>query len=107
MLLAHWAQRPTQPPLLADVYRFYIRHKRHINNGDLVDSSAYHEVGRWLFERDRSALYDLATSAHLWDRRVAVIATYHIIRNNQFDKTIALATLLRDDSHDLIHKALD
>jgi 3-methyladenine DNA glycosylase AlkD len=89
------------------IYAEYLKHvPKHVNNWDLVDSSAHHIVGAHLVERDRAVLYDLARSPHLWCRRVAIIATLWLIRRNSFGDTLALAQILLDDEHDLIHKAV-
>ena len=88
------------------VYDFYLRHTQHINNWDLVDLSADKIVGAYLYEHSRAPLYTLAGSQLLWDRRIAIIATLHFIRHHDFDDTIGLAERLRDDNHDLIHKAV-
>ena len=42
----------------------------------------------------------------LWERRIAIIATFHYIKHGEFDDTLRIARLLRDDPHDLIHKAV-
>lgn len=88
------------------VYDFYLQHTRHINNWDLVDSSADKIVGAYLYERSRQPLYSLARSRDLWERRIAVVATFHFIRRHDFEDTLGLAELLRNDEHDLIHKAV-
>ena len=61
----------------ARIYAQYLANTRHINNWDLVDSSAHHVVGAHLWQRPREPLYELARSASLWERRVAIIATLH------------------------------
>lgn len=88
------------------IYRQYLAHTRHINNWDLVDASADKIVGAHLFERDRKPLYALVASADLWERRIAIIATFHFIRRHDFADTLALAEKLLGDGHDLIHKAV-
>lgn len=88
------------------IYRAYLRHTARINNWDLVDSSAEHIVGAWLYDRPRTPLYKLAASNSLWERRIAIIATFHYIRRGEFADTLALAAQLLDDAHDLIHKAV-
>jgi len=88
------------------VYTLYLANTRHINSWDLVDSSAHHIVGAWLEERDRGPLRRLARSADLWERRIAVVATWRFIRRGEFDPTLELATRLLDDGEDLIHKAV-
>ena len=90
----------------ARIARFYLAHKNRVNNWDLVDSSAPYILGHHLLTRDRSILHRLARSKQLWDRRIGIIATQAFIREGQFDDTLALATLLLADRHDLIHKAV-
>ena len=81
-------------------------HRQYINNWDIVDSSAHLIVGPHLESRSRDTLYDLARSKSLWDRRIAMMATYHYIRQGDYRDTLKLAALLRDDEHDLIHKVV-
>jgi len=88
------------------IYRLYLDNTDYINNWDLVDSSAYHIVGSHLEHRDRQVLYQLAASPSLWERRIAIIATLHFIRNGQFEDTLKLAEQLLNDREDLIHKAV-
>jgi len=90
----------------AAIYRAYLANTHRINNWDLVDSSAEDIAGAHLFERDRRPLYRLANSKSLWERRIAIIATLHFIRRNQFDDTLAIADLLLNDKEDLMHKAV-
>jgi 3-methyladenine DNA glycosylase AlkD len=88
------------------IYEQYLKHTpRFVNNWDLVDTSAQQIVGAYLETRNRAVLYDLARSAHLWERRVAIIATFRFIKQQSFDDTLAIATLLLGDREDLIHKA--
>jgi 3-methyladenine DNA glycosylase AlkD len=88
------------------IYRFYLGRTRRINNWDLVDLSAPNIVGAWLAGRDRRALDRLARSKSLWKRRIAVVATFHFIREGDFAPTLRLAAALLRDPHDLIHKAM-
>jgi 3-methyladenine DNA glycosylase AlkD len=88
------------------IYRLYLRNKRRINNWDLVDSSAPQIVGAHLDGRDQSILDDLAHSASVWDRRIAMIATQHYIRKGMFAPAVRIASILVNDEHDLIHKAV-
>jgi 3-methyladenine DNA glycosylase AlkD len=88
------------------IYGQYLKHvPKHVNNWDLVDSSAPYIVGAHLERRDRAVLRRLARSANLWERRVAIIATLWLIRRGSFDDTLAIAEQLLDDREDLIHKA--
>ena len=87
------------------LYDFYLGNTRWINNWDLVDCSAPHVVGAHLFERSRKPLEKLARSKSLWERRIAMIATQHFIRRDDFTDTLRIAKRLLDDEEDLIHKA--
>jgi 3-methyladenine DNA glycosylase AlkD len=87
------------------VYGFYLDNTQHVNNWDLVDSSAPAIVGGYLRDKARTPLVRLAKSVSLWERRIAVVATQHFIRLDQFDDTLAISRLLLSDKEDLIHKA--
>ncbi|MEM9333950.1 MAG: DNA alkylation repair protein [Pseudomonadota bacterium] len=84
----------------------YLDHREFVNNWDLVDSSCHKILGPWLFHRQRDRLFELARSASLWDRRIAMMTTYYFIRRDDFDDALALARILRNDEHDLIHKVV-
>jgi 3-methyladenine DNA glycosylase AlkD len=90
----------------AKIYRLYLRRTDRINNWDLVDVSAPRIVGAHLATRPRAILRRLARSASVWERRIAVLATLAFISRGEFDDTLELATLLLDDPHDLMHKAV-
>jgi 3-methyladenine DNA glycosylase AlkD len=88
------------------LYALYMRSTACINNWDLVDSSAEHVVGPHLAGKERRrVLGRLARSKLVWDRRIALLATFHYIRRGEFADTLELAQSLLGDSHDLIHKA--
>lgn len=87
-------------------YKAYLANAKRINNWDLVDSSAEFVVGKHLETRSRKPLYRLAASKNLWERRIAVLSTFHFIKQNDFDDTFAIAALLLNDREDLIHKAV-
>jgi 3-methyladenine DNA glycosylase AlkD len=88
------------------IHRIYLDHTRFVNNWDMVDASASHLVGRHLDGRDLGLLDTLARSELLWERRIAIIATFHFIRRDDFAPTLRVAGLLVGDPHDLIHKAV-
>ncbi len=89
-----------------DIYSFYLRHTANINNWDLVDATAEHILGAWLHRRSRRPLRRLAASDSLWERRMAVLATFHFIKRGEFEETLRLAQRLLGDREDLIHKAV-
>jgi 3-methyladenine DNA glycosylase AlkD len=88
------------------VYKSYLANTARVNNWDMVDSSAEWIVGPHLMERSRKPLYRLAKSKDLWERRIAILSTFHFIRHDQFDDTFAIAEQLLGDKEDLIHKAV-
>ena len=88
------------------IYALYLANRANINNWDLVDISAEHIVGGFLWDKDRTPLTGLAKSGNLWERRIAIMATFHFIRKGQFDETFRIALLLLNDREDLIHKAV-
>lgn len=103
---------------------FYLKNKRYVNNWDLVDSSAAYILGPYIFSqlsvsessKQISAkkifatqygrlLFELINSENLWDRRIAVLASFYFIRQGQFQLTIAICEMLMNDEEDLMHKA--
>lgn len=88
------------------VYNLYLENTRYINNWDLVDTSASKIIGPYLFNKDRSLLYNLAESENLWERRIAILATSYFISKNDYNDILRLAGKLLADKEDLIHKAV-
>jgi 3-methyladenine DNA glycosylase AlkD len=90
------------------IYTFYLKNKQCINNWDLVDTTTPQIIGAYLLNKptERKILYKLAMSKNLWERRIAILATYTFIKYNEFADTLAIAEILLHDSHDLIHKAV-
>lgn len=87
------------------IFNLYLRHMRHINNWDLVDLSAPQIVGGWLSARDMPLLKAMAKSDVIWERRIAVLATFAFIRRDKYAPTLQLCRMLLKDPHDLMHKA--
>jgi 3-methyladenine DNA glycosylase AlkD len=88
------------------IYRLYLANTPHINNWDLVDVTAPHIIGHYLYGKDTSALTKLAKSKSVWERRIAMLSTYHFIAQGSSREALRIAKLLLHDSHDLIHKAV-
>ena len=89
-----------------EIYDFYIKNSKKINNWDLVDTSAPQIVGEYLLNQDKKILYKLAKSKNLWQKRIAILATFSFIRKNKFNDTLEISEILLKDKHDLIHKAI-
>lgn len=88
------------------IYQLYLANTAYLNNWDLVDASAPKIVGPWLENRPHDILFQLARSPSLWERRIAIISTFHFIRQGQTQTTLALSEILVHDPEDLIHKAV-
>lgn len=73
------------------IYDFYLSQTSRINNWDLVDLSAPGIVGEYLKDKSREDLYRLAGSELLWDKRIAVVSTYTLIKNGDFIDILALS----------------
>lgn len=94
-------------PLMKDqIFDFYIKNTRNINNWDLVDLTAPGIVGNYLLEKDKSLLYTFAKSKHLREKRIAIISTFAFLRVGEYEDTFKIAEMLLYDTHDLIHKAV-
>jgi 3-methyladenine DNA glycosylase AlkD len=88
-----------------DWVKLYVGNTHRINNWDLVDTSAPGVLGKWLEDKDRSMLYQLAKSDSLWENRIAMVATLHFIRQKETEDVLKLSELFLTHSHDLMHKA--
>ncbi len=78
------------------------------NNWDLVDLVAPKILGEYLIytPEKRSILDDFSERQDsLWHQRVAIVATWTLIRQGLFDDTLRISQKYLDHSHDLIHKA--
>ena len=88
------------------VYTRYVNNTRYINNWDLVDCSAEHIVGAYLWRVDKRPIYNFASSKSLWERRISIMSTFHYIKHNEFIETLKISKVLLYDEEDLIHKAV-
>ena len=86
----------------------YLAGRSGINNWDLVDASAEHVLGphwRTLGRTGRLARHRFARSSSLWERRIAVLSTFHDIKLGDGDPALEVCALLLHDREDLIQKA--
>lgn len=88
------------------IFDFYLKNTNNVNSWDLVDLSAPNIVGNYLLDKPRGEVYRLAKSKILWERRIAILATFEFIKNNEYRDTLKISEILLKDNHDLIHKAV-
>jgi len=93
---------------LKDIASFYLKHRKGVNNWDLVDVSVHYILGNAISYGifDLELLDELSSSESLWDRRMSIVATWTFIRKSDIYPTITLARKLLDNKEDLIHKAI-
>ncbi|MBI3638585.1 DNA alkylation repair protein, partial [Candidatus Wolfebacteria bacterium] len=87
-------------------FRFYLKNTKYINNWDLVDLSSRDIIGAFLDDKPKNILYKLARSKNLWERRIAIVSTYHYVKQKKCGETLKISKILLNDKHDLIHKAV-
>jgi 3-methyladenine DNA glycosylase AlkD len=88
-----------------ELFDLHVRRHDRINTWDLVDRSAPHVVGGYLFDKPRGILFELAHSAHMPERRTSIVSTLYFIGRADLDDTFEIAEILLKDEHDLIRKA--
>ncbi|CAK6518677.1 DNA alkylation repair protein [Rickettsia helvetica] len=64
-----------------------------------MDASAHHIIGAYLWDKEEDYLFTLTKSEILWERQIAIVATWYFI-------TFEIAKPLLNDKHDLMHKAV-
>ncbi len=96
------------------IFNFYLKNSENINNWDLVDVSAPKIVGEYLIKNksERKILFDLANTKKsknsfdwLWKKRISIVSTLTLIKNNEFEETIIISESFLKEKHDLLHKA--
>ncbi|MNK29600.1 DNA alkylation repair enzyme [compost metagenome] len=89
-----------------EIADFYLKHTKHINNWDLVDTSCYKILGRYCFEnQDSKILEKLSDSKNMWEMRMAIVGTMYHIKKGEFELTKTFALKNLHHPHDLMHKA--
>lgn len=86
------------------LHELYLKSLDHVNNWDLVDTSAGVLVGGYIAE-DPDLLEPLVAAPDLWRRRVAIVSTFGELRKKRTGATLQMAERLLADPHPLIHKA--
>lgn len=109
IMVAHFerAWKRGDEAVMRQIVDLYVSLHPYINNWDLVDLSAYKIVGRYELEHSDFTLMDeWITLGHtLWQRRIAMVATWWHAHEGRYDKLVDRAEALLDARHDLLHKA--
>ena len=105
ILVQRYRARKTDDTTRKRIYDLYLANTAYVNNWDLVDASAVHIVGPYLADKPKDVLFRLAASDLVWERRIAVLATFHYIKQRDCTLALQIAETLMSDKHDLIHKA--
>ena len=96
-----------------EIFDFYVTHTDRINNWDLVDVSAHKIVGQYILDKQFDLkkkivipLNKLSNSKNMWERRIAMVATWMLIRAGELDQTYLLSEKFLNEEHHLMHKAV-
>ena len=89
-----------------DIFNFYLKNTKCVNNWDLVDLTSHKIVGEFLKDKSREILYTLAQSKNLWEKRISIISCFAYIKDEDFKDALRISEMLLKDEHDLIHKAV-
>lgn len=106
LLLVYKFEKTKSEDEQKEIFDLYVNNTDYINNWDLIDVTAPKIVGSFLFNREKTLLYDFANSGNLWKQRIAIISTYYFIKRNVFQHTLRISEILLNHKHDLIHKAV-
>jgi 3-methyladenine DNA glycosylase AlkD len=106
LLILVYKYQKAEPKEKALIFKTYLRNTKFINNWDLVDVTCRDIIGHHLLNQDKKILYRLAKSKNIWERRIAIVATWYFISQNQLTETFKINKMLLSDQHDLIHKAV-
>lgn len=90
------------------VVREYCTNTPYINNWDLVDVSAHKILGVWALEHEDGVriMRRFVRSKNMWERRIAIIASFAFLRRGERALTEEFACTVLSDTHDLMHKAV-
>jgi 3-methyladenine DNA glycosylase AlkD len=98
--------RKTSKEEKEEIFRAYIDNHKWIDTWGLVDRSAPYVVGGYLYDKEKTILYDLATSKNPMKRRTAIVSTYYFIRKNDIEETFKIAEILVYDKDEYVQKAV-
>ncbi|MCF7795505.1 DNA alkylation repair protein [Patescibacteria group bacterium] len=108
MILVYKYEKTKKLKYKKDIFNFYLKNIKYINNWDIVDISCYKIVGNYIynFEPEKvKILYKFSNSKNLWERRISIVSLFYFIKNNNFSDTLKICKILINDKEDLINKA--
>ena len=92
---------------LKKIYDLYMENIDYVNNWNLVDLSAPHILGEYIYNQKESKILDQLCQSHSqWHRRICMIATWSFTKRNEYDSTLYFAEKLLTDQEDLMHKVV-
>ena len=98
--------KKTSQEVRKELYELYLNRHDRLNNWDFVDRGAPHIIGKYLMDKPRDILYQLAKSKNTWERRTSIVSTYAFIKEGDLNDTFKIAEILIDDKHEMINKAV-
>ncbi|MBO8160174.1 MAG: DNA alkylation repair protein [Thermosipho sp. (in: Bacteria)] len=90
---------------LEKAVEIYLNNLDVINNWDLIDTTAPKILGPYFKNKDKSLLYEFAKSSNIWKQRIAILTTFHYIKEGDFNDALKIIEILLLEKHDLINKA--
>lgn len=90
------------------IFKFYLANAKKINNWDLVDLTAPNIIGDYCvrYPENLDLLRKMAQAKNLWQRRIAILATFAFIKKGSNQEVFEFAEMLLNDQEDLMHKAV-
>lgn len=106
VLVDKYRKARRDPVARAEIVGFYLAHTAGVNNWDLVDLSCPKILGIQQFDHpETDLLTPLSDSGNLWEKRMAIVSTWYLIRQGEYGPTLRFAEKFLSHPHDLIHKA--
>ena len=109
VILTKQFERAKKPEVREELFNYYLSlyEINAVNSWDLVDVSA-HRFGKfWVSDKDRiKKVLQRTKSKDLWVQRSAVLLTFPMFAEFDFEPTLAVSRALINHPHDLIHKAV-
>ena len=99
-------------PSKSEILKFYFKNLKYVNNWNLVDASTPYILGMYLLENlnnlslQKKILILASSKKNLWERRIACLSCFPLIKVSNFDFPFIILKKLLLDKEDLINKAV-